>query len=47
VLVKRGNTERALQVYKTALTLDPEAKEIDQLRSKIAEIERKSHSTER
>jgi predicted Zn-dependent protease len=47
VLAKRGNTERALQVYKTALTLDPEAKEVDQLRSKIAEIERKSHPTER
>ena len=48
VLAKRGQNERALQVYRTALTLDPEAKEVDQLRSKIAEIERKSHSaTER
>jgi len=47
VLAKRGNTERALQLYRTALTLDPEAKEIDKLRSKIAEIERKSHPTER
>jgi predicted Zn-dependent protease len=47
VLAKRGNNEKALQLYRTALTLDPEAKEVDQLRSKIAEIERKSHTSER
>ena len=47
VLAKRGNTEKALQSYKTALTLDPEAKEVAKLRSKIAEIERKTQATER
>jgi len=48
VLAKRGNTAKALQLYRTALTLDPEAKEVDKLRSKIAEIERQStRATER
>ena len=48
VLAKRGNTAKALESYKTALNLEPEAKEVDSLRSKIAEIERKSsHATER
>lgn len=47
VLAKRGNNAKALESYKTALNLDPEAKEVDSLRSKIAEIERKSRATER
>jgi predicted Zn-dependent protease len=47
VLVKRGKNEKALEVYRAALMLDPEAKEVDSLRSKIAEIERKSHTSER
>src|SRR6185436_778874 len=47
VLAKRGNTQRALQVYKTALTLDPKSKELETLRSKIAELERKSQTSER
>jgi len=47
VLAKRGNNAKALESYKTALNLDPEAKELESLRSKIAEIERKSHATER
>ena len=48
VFAKRGNRERALQLYKIALDLGPEAKEVDKLRSKIAEIERQStRATER
>jgi len=47
VLAKRGSTQRALQAYKTALTLDPETKELETLRSKIAELERKSQTSER
>lgn len=41
VLVKRGDKERALRSYRTALSLGPDAKELDKLRSKIAEIEAK------
>jgi predicted Zn-dependent protease len=40
VLAKRGDMQRALQLYRTAVDLDPESKDIDQLRSKIAQIER-------
>ena len=47
VLAKRGKNERALEVYRTALTLDPDSKEVDKLRSKIAEIERKSQTSQR
>ena len=47
VLAKRGNTERALQSYRTALTLDPQGKEVEKLRSKIAEIERSGQTTQR
>lgn len=39
VLAKRGDMERALRSYRTALELDPEAKEKETLRSKIAQIE--------
>jgi predicted Zn-dependent protease len=41
VLAKRGDMQRALNSYRTALSLDPDAKEVDKLRSKIAELERK------
>jgi predicted Zn-dependent protease len=47
VLVKRGDKERALRSYRTALSLDPEAKEVDKLRSKIAEIEAKDPTSRR
>ena len=41
VLAKRGDMDRALRSYKTALSLDPDAKEGEKIRSKIAEIEAK------
>jgi len=47
VLVKRGDKERALRSYRTALSLDPEPKELDKLRSKIAEIEAKDPTSRR
>jgi predicted Zn-dependent protease len=47
VLAKRGDMQRALQLYRTAVDLDPESKDVDKLRSKIAEIERTSLSTQR
>jgi tetratricopeptide (TPR) repeat protein len=47
VLVKRGDKERALRSYRMALSLDPEAKEVDKLRSKIAEIEAKDPTSRR
>jgi tetratricopeptide (TPR) repeat protein len=40
VLAKRGNYKRALDLYRVALTLDPEAKDEAKLRSKIAEVEK-------
>lgn len=40
VLAKRGNYKRALDLYRVALTLDPEAKDEVLLRSKIAETEK-------
>jgi predicted Zn-dependent protease len=47
VLAKRGDMERALRSYRTALSLDPEGKEVDKLRSKIAEIEAKDSPARR
>ncbi|HUR82175.1 MAG TPA: tetratricopeptide repeat protein [Thermoanaerobaculia bacterium] len=41
VLAKRGDMSRALASYRTALSLDPDAKEQEKLRSKIAELEAK------
>ena len=41
VLAKRGEKEGALRSYRTALSLDPDAKEGEKIRSKIAEIETK------
>jgi tetratricopeptide (TPR) repeat protein len=40
VFVKRGNYKRALDLYRVALNLDPEAKDEAKLRSKIAEVEK-------
>ena len=40
VFAKRGNYKRALDLYRVALTLDPEAKDEAKLRSKIAEVEK-------
>lgn len=47
VLVKRGDMERALAVYRTAIAIDPESKDNDKIRSKIAEIERLAQTTQR
>jgi tetratricopeptide (TPR) repeat protein len=47
VLAKRGDMERALQLYRTAVELDPESKDVDKLRSKIAEIERGALTSQR
>jgi tetratricopeptide (TPR) repeat protein len=46
-LAKRGETERALQVYRQALTLDPDSKDGAKIRAKIAEIERRSQTSQR
>ena len=40
VFAKRGNYKRALDLYRVALTLDPEAKDEAKLRSKIAEVDK-------
>jgi predicted Zn-dependent protease len=47
VLAKRGDMQRALQVYRTAVDLDPDSKDVAKLRSKIAEIERGALTTQR
>ncbi|HEY0156770.1 MAG TPA: tetratricopeptide repeat protein [Thermoanaerobaculia bacterium] len=49
VLAKRGDMQRALKSYRTAVELDPESKDIDKIRHKIAEIERRgpASSTQR
>lgn len=41
VLAARGDLERALQSYRMALEVDPDSKDVDKIRSKIAELERK------
>jgi len=40
VLAKRGDTTRALSLYRVALNLEPEAKDEAKLRLKIAELEK-------
>ena len=47
VLAKRGDMTRALAQYRTALTLDPESKDVEKIRSKIAELEQKGRNTAR
>jgi len=42
VLAKRGQHQRALELYRLALSLDPEAKDEAKLRSKIADAERQT-----
>jgi tetratricopeptide (TPR) repeat protein len=41
VLAKRGDMQRALNSYRTALSLDPQGKEGEKIRAKIAELEKK------
>jgi len=47
VLAARGDLDRALKVYRTALDLDPESKDVDKIRNKIAELERKAQTSAR
>ena len=42
VLAKRGQHKRALELYRLALSLDPEAKDEAKLRLKIADVERQT-----
>jgi len=44
VLARRGDANRALTMYRAALTLDPEAKDLDKIRSKIAELEKQQQA---
>jgi predicted Zn-dependent protease len=47
VLAARGDRDRALESYRTAIAIDPESKDVDKIRSKIAELERKAHTSAR
>jgi tetratricopeptide (TPR) repeat protein len=47
VLAARGDLDRALKVYRTALDLDPDSKDVDKIRGKIAELERKAQTSAR
>jgi tetratricopeptide (TPR) repeat protein len=44
VLAKRGETTRALSLYRAALNLDPESKDLEKIRSKIAELEKQQQA---
>jgi tetratricopeptide (TPR) repeat protein len=44
VFAKRGDTNRALTMYRAAVTLDPDAKDAEKLRSKIAELEKQQQA---
>jgi predicted Zn-dependent protease len=47
VFAKRGDLGRALDLYRTALKLEPEAKDEAKLRSKIAELEKQKTQAQR
>ena len=47
VLAARGDLDRALRSYRAALDLDPESKDVDKIRNKIAELERKAQTPPR
>lgn len=47
VLAARGERDRALASYRTALDLEPESKDVEKIRSKIAELERKAQTSAR
>jgi predicted Zn-dependent protease len=47
VLVRRGDYNRALTVYRQALLLDPEAKDEAKLKSKIADVEKQQTAQRR
>ena len=40
VLARQGKRERALEIYRMALTLEPEPKDEEKIRSKVADLER-------
>ena len=44
VFAKRGETSRALTLYRAAATLDPDSKDLDKIRSKIAELEKQQQA---
>ena len=47
VLAKRGDVHRALDIYRAALTLEPEPKDEVKLRLKIAELEKQQAAAQR
>jgi tetratricopeptide (TPR) repeat protein len=47
VFAKRGDVHRALDIYRAALTLEPDAKDEVKLKTKIAELERKQAASQR
>lgn len=47
VLAARGERDRALQSYRKALDLEPESKDVEKIRSKIAELEQKAQTSAR
>jgi tetratricopeptide (TPR) repeat protein len=47
VFAKRGDVHRALDLYRAALTLEPEPKDEAKLRSKIAELEKQRVTSQR
>jgi len=47
VFAKRGDLHRALDLYRAALTLEPEPKDEAKLRSKIAEVEKQQMTSQR
>jgi predicted Zn-dependent protease len=47
VFAKRGNVHRALDLYRVALTLEPDAKDEVKLKTKIAELERQQAAAQR
>ncbi|MBV9493296.1 MAG: tetratricopeptide repeat protein [Acidobacteria bacterium] len=47
VFAKRGDLTRALTAYRAALDLDPEKKDEEKLRTKIAELEKQAQSAQR
>ena len=47
VFAKRGDVHRALEVYRAALTLEPDAKDEAKLKIKIADLERRQAAAQR
>jgi len=47
VFAKRGDVHRALDLYRAALTLEPDAKDEAKLKNKIAELERRQAAAQR